>query len=51
MIELINPNTKKPVHVSEESVDGFLAVGFTKPVEGSAVEVEKPRRGRPKKSE
>lgn len=51
MIELINPNTKKPVYVAEADVDGFLGVGFTKPVEAAPVEAEKPKRGRPKKSE
>jgi hypothetical protein len=51
MIALINPNTKKPVYVSEVDVDGFLAVGFTKPVEVAPVEAERPKRGRPKKSE
>lgn len=46
MIELINPNTKKPVYVAEADVDGFLAVGFTKP----APPVVKAARARPKKS-
>ena len=45
MIELINPNTKKPVCVAEDDVDGFLAVGFVK-----ADAPVKAARGRPKKS-
>lgn len=50
---LTNPHTGKPVDVADAHVDRLLVAGFTKAEKKAepTPEAEKPRRGRPSKSE
>lgn len=53
-MKLNNPHTGKPVDVADAYVDRLLAAGFTKAEkkqEPEPEQAEKPRRGRPRKSE
>lgn len=51
---LTNPHTGKPVDVADAHVDRLLAAGFKrveKKQEPEPEQAERPRRGRPRKSE